>query len=105
MKQEILEDWDIELADADRVKEFLDAYDYDLSHDIKLALMALILASYDDYIGKDKRDVSLEARIKTIIDVDKNLFIGLLKYWAVEDEQDAKKCFNLTPFVRDLLVV
>jgi hypothetical protein len=97
------QDWDIELADSDRVEEFLDAYDYDFSDDVKPALMALIFASYDDYIGEHKRDISIEAKIKTIVDLDRNLFTGLLKYWAVEGKEDIKKCFKVAAFARDIL--
>ena len=97
------QDWDVELANPDRVEEFLDGYDDDFSNDIKLALMALIFASYDEYIVKYKKDVAIEARIKKILDKKRDLFLGLLRYWAVENKKDPKKCFNLTVFARSVL--
>lgn len=97
------QDWDIELADSARVREFLNAYNNDFPDNVRLALMALIFASYDDYIDKHKRDLNLETKIKTIVNADKDLFIDLLKYWAVENKEDTKECFNLTAFVRDVL--
>jgi len=46
------QDWDIELADAIRLDEFLNVLDHQhLSDDQKHALMALIIASYDDFLG------------------------------------------------------
>ena len=73
------QDWDVELANPDRSTEFLNAYDDGFSDDVKLALMALIFASYDDYIGKYKRDSYLESKIKTIVGLNKNLFVDLIQ--------------------------
>src|SRR5438876_493 len=49
------QDWEIETADAARVGEFLDAYEAGgLDDDERFALMAMIVASYDDRLSESR---------------------------------------------------
>ena len=97
------QDWDIELADHKRLDEFLGACDFEFSDDMKFALMALIFASYDDYIREIGRDHEIEKRIKAKLEGDGALFMELIKYWALSDEKDSENLFCLTDFIREVL--
>jgi hypothetical protein len=97
------QDWDVELADSNRIKEFLNGYRGDFTGDVKLALMALILASYEDFLHENKENSNIENEIKEIFDDDILLFADLLKYWALQDEEKREGLFNITNFVRKFL--
>ncbi len=96
------QDWDIELADKNRVDEFISFYnDNDLSNDMKYAAMSIILASYDyllddTEIDRDYRWYEIERMLKS----EKQLFSDLIEYWAVETE--IEDVFRITPLVREV---
>ena len=61
------QDWAIELADHTRIKAFLDSYNtITLSSDDKIALMALVFASYEDYIYKYGKEINIENKMEKI---------------------------------------
>lgn len=48
-----LQDWDWDFADSDRIEEFIKIYNLGvLTDNEKVALMSLIVESYNDYIFK-----------------------------------------------------
>ncbi len=98
------QDWDLELASSDRLKEFLDAYNYNFNNDVQLALIALIFASYDEYLNEHKRNPSIDERIRKIVNTNKKNFHGLLKYWASEENKNPKHGFKVTLLARDILL-
>jgi len=47
------QDWEIEMADSSQINEFIDLYhQHDLAFEERMALMPLIVASYDDYLNE-----------------------------------------------------
>ncbi|WP_103072004.1 hypothetical protein [Aquimarina sediminis] len=98
------QDWDIELADSQRVNEFVFFYKNTmLSLDEKKALMSLIFASYDDFLnecGIDKNEIWTE--IVLLVQSNINLFKELLNYWSLEEETSPENYFKITPLVRDI---
>lgn len=99
------QDWDIELADANRIEEFTSFYQNNkLSNEIKLALMALIIASYDDLLdyGTEIHVNALWDRIKQLIMNDIKLFNSLLCYWSCIGTTADEYLFKVTPQIRDL---
>ncbi|MBK7033701.1 MAG: hypothetical protein IPH49_10655 [Ignavibacteria bacterium] len=96
------QDWDIELADKNRVDEFISFYnDNDLSNDMKYAAMSTILALHDyllddTEIDRDYRWYEIERMLKS----EKQLFSDLIEYWAVETE--IEDVFRITPLVREV---
>lgn len=97
------QDWDLELADANRLNEFLDNYNDDFTDDIKLALTALIFASYENYLHEHEADFQIEKRIHSTLTKDLDLFFGLLSYWSLNEEENKKNLFKITSFVRKFL--
>ena len=99
------QDWDIELADETRLIEFLDLSEsIDLSDMEKSAVIALILASYDDYIEvKSDTDGMIWDRITGLLDYQKTNCHDLLQYWGLPEEEDESEVFNITPLVRSYI--
>jgi hypothetical protein len=98
------QDWEIELANEQRIGEFLAAYEEIISSpDDKLALMALILASTDQYIESKS---SVPAEWKTIANIlveERELHQEIISYWRCDDDGNGPGMwFPLTPYIRAL---
>lgn len=100
----IEQDWEVELADSKRVKEFVSFYKgLSLSLDEKMALMALILASYDDYL--EENDIGKNEfwdEIRFLLRSEEELFRELLNYWSLDGEIDPENYFKITPLARSI---
>jgi hypothetical protein len=95
------QDWEVELADPSRVGEFLEVYETaPLTADDKVALMALILASVDRYLGVEGRAPEEWTRIAVLLTDDHALHRETTSYWACDGTDDPEGWFSLTPFVR-----
>lgn len=86
------QDWPLEVSDSSRIHEFLVSLETNpdrVSNDIKIAIMALILASYDDYINEDlPADSEIERRIIQILSGNISQYKELIFFWSSEDTQD-----------------
>jgi len=99
----LMQDWDIESADPRRLGEFLDLYETEpLPEDDKFALMALIVASFDDWLGDGGTDGTVVARIREHLDREFALHEATVHYWCLFDEPDPAECFIVTPFLREI---
>lgn len=102
----IEQDWELEMANPSRINEFMSFYlDTQLSVDRKRALMALILASYDDLLNETKLGVyanELWNKIKHVLESEKDIFSDLIAYWSCEKEINPDNYFKLTPFIREI---
>jgi hypothetical protein len=107
------QDWEIELADSTRVQEFCQVYQTaNLTQEEKFTLMALIIASYDDYLrfGQDKTATDAITTIITKLLVhDFALHKTTINYWCqheiTSDEADWNNpewVFAVTPLMRRL---
>lgn len=93
------QDWDIEMADSNRINEFIDLYhQYDLDFEERVALMSLIIASYDDFLNEN--NVEIDSRwniIKLMLAKDRIHFVELINYWSQCNETDI---FRITSLMR-----
>jgi len=100
----IEQDWDIEMADSNRISEFLKFYQCNvLSSEKKLVLMSLIIASYDDFLSEN--NIKIDSRwneIKSILEPERIIFAGLIDKWSCINEKDNQNVFSITPFMRDI---
>jgi hypothetical protein len=83
------QDWDIELADPARIREFIQlSSKTDLDDEKQFALMALILASLEDlsYQGDIPSDVWKD--IADLLQAHPKLYSDLLDQWAAKDGDD-----------------
>ena len=98
------QDWEVELADPKRIDEFVAFYKKTfLSVHRKRALMALILASYDEFLNIHGVDTSnLWHRIACLVRPDKDIFVDILDYWSLRGETDPENYFKLTPLIKSI---
>ncbi|MBI3728819.1 MAG: hypothetical protein HY254_10875 [Burkholderiales bacterium] len=102
-----MQDWEYEVADADRIAEFLAAYDNgELSEDEKFTLMATLLQSSCDAIDEDEKFMCSE-NLKQCLDLlerDIHIHIHLAWYWSSTDTNDMSDAWSITPFIRPILL-
>ena len=100
----IEQDWEIEMANPERIKDFITFYqNNNLNVEKKVALMALILSSYDELLNNSDTIVDEKwNNIKEIIESDKLIFTELIDYWSLLKETEEKNAFNLTPLMRQI---
>jgi hypothetical protein len=99
-----MQDWDVELADPNRVQEFCDVYERKhLDPPEKQALMALIIASYDDYLEERGNEVFLWNKIAALLRKDCDLHKSIMLYWLCGDNEEQIGEFAITPLIRALL--
>jgi len=97
------QDWEVELADENRVGEFLMAYEeLGLSPDDKFALMALILASVDHYVAAKSSVPDEWKRITTVLIKERELHQETISYWRCDDDDEPQAWFHLTLYIRAL---
>ncbi len=63
-----IQDWECGVADSGRIQEFISYYNETaLSSNEKIALIRLILESYNDYVAENGYCMSFSEKIKTIL--------------------------------------
>jgi hypothetical protein len=96
------QDWDIELADAERVSEFLDFYETnELTEEEKYALVCLMLGSYDEALRRGIAAENEWEKLKSILVNDARGFRFIIEYWSLPDVP-GDDVFNLTRLMREL---
>ncbi|MCE1169519.1 MAG: hypothetical protein LWX70_15640 [Sphingobacteriia bacterium] len=96
------QDWDVELADKNRIDEFISCYnENDLSAEMKYATMSILLASYDDFLNDKELDIDYRwYEIEIILKSEKGIFRDLIEHWAVDSE--IENIFRITPLIREI---
>ena len=103
------QDWEIEVADGDRVAELLGEYDAGFpDDDHAFSLMALIVASYDELLRTDATDSRTEwlwQRIDWHLRDRFELHAYTVQYWACVDVEsdDPDMLFPVTPRMREIM--
>lgn len=95
------QDWDVELADPDRVDEFVAfAENHVLNGSERYALMALILGSLEDLAHREAVSSALWGRIARLLRADPGLHAALVEQWGPEsDDPDG---FAISPLLQSL---
>ncbi|MFZ6655682.1 hypothetical protein [Undibacterium sp. TJN19] len=107
-----MQDWEYEVADANRIDEFLAVYDSgELSEDEKFTLMAMLLQSFCDVINDDERLLSSEnwKHFLSFLEQDIQIHIYLVWYWSSVDKpetdiENPDYMFSISPFIRPILL-
>ena len=100
----IEQDWDIEMADSNRITEFIKFYkESNLCDDKKVAVMALILSSYDDLLNENNLVIDDRCNeIKSILESERVIFIDLINYWSLSNEVEEDNLFRITLLMRNI---
>jgi hypothetical protein len=98
------QDWDIEMADSNRIDEFVKFYkEGNLCDDKKVAVMSLILSSYDDLLNENNLEIDDKwNEIKSILKSERKIFIDLIDYWSLNNEVEKDNLFRITPLIRNI---
>ena len=98
-----MQDWDIELADPERVQEFCSVYRYQIEdEDEKFTLMTLIVASYDDYLSAHGHSSAIWNEIAELLKKDIPLHVDTLEYWAEFEGDNPEHYYEITPYIREV---
>lgn len=98
------QDWEIEMANSNRINDFLKYYQQNnLSSDEKVALMSLILASYEDFLNENNLKIDVRwNQIKSILESERVIFVDLIDYWILDNENIKDNLFRITPLLRNI---
>lgn len=95
------QDWYLEMANSNRITDFLNFYKQNnLTINEKIALMSLILSSYDDYLNE--KNLLIDERweeIKNNLESEKIIFVELIDYWASNKNSEKNNIFKITPLI------
>ena len=96
-----MQDWEWEVADAERIDEFMTAFlAGDLDEDQRFVLLETLIQSFDD-LGDALRRDERWPRLLAAIDESIELHIYTVWYWAdLEGECDG---WTVRPYFRELL--
>jgi hypothetical protein len=93
-----MQDWPLEVADADRIEEFLSHYGRERNPEHRIAIAALIVASLDDAFALGAPSPQLLDRAGPIL---KN-YPEMVEYWSCPDAHTDDEMFHITPWIRGL---
>lgn len=97
-----MQDWPWEVADADRIAEFLATYaDEALSDKERFTLMEMLIQSAED-LGSARDQHLSWAEIKKLLDTHFALHAASVEYWACLDSE-LEDAWEVAGFMRGLL--
>jgi hypothetical protein len=114
-RPEWCQDWELEVCDPSRVREFCDYYETaDLDLHEKWLLMSLIIFSYDEYLRETpvgQRDWSLGETVEHLLNENFDLHFHTVEYWCclenakVDPDPDRPEWnFHVTAMMRRIWV-
>lgn len=100
----LMQDWEWEVADSDRIDEFMAAYQSEqLDDDERFTLMETIIQSFEDLGEALNADVRWQT-VVDLLDVNIKLHAYTVWYWADPDEADPENYWTVTPSLRRILL-
>ncbi|MEE9336424.1 MAG: hypothetical protein V3U65_20240 [Granulosicoccaceae bacterium] len=97
------QDWEIELADANRINEFISFYENESLDDDKLyALMALIVGSLEDLACVHPIGEDVWEKISELLCSKYELHKPTIDYWSIVDNKCPDDLFKITKLMRSL---
>lgn len=97
------QDWEYEIADSERVDEFITYYQNNLSdEDEKFTLMLIIIESCNDAISENNLENKTWEKVKKSLMEDYYIHKQTIDYWCSEEEKDIEDCFAITPLIREI---
>lgn len=99
------QDWEIELADANRIDEFISFYEnISLSDDKQSALMALIIGSLEDLAYVKPIEEAMWKKISILLCSNLELHKPIITYWSLVGENNSDDLFEITKLMRSLQI-
>ncbi|MGC3957522.1 MAG: hypothetical protein QM813_06055 [Verrucomicrobiota bacterium] len=99
-----VQDWEIVVADPERIREFLDAYEKEpFDDDERFTLMALLIASFDDLLRENRDDPEAWHRLHAHLRRRFDLHGYTVQYWSLADQDELTEGFAITPRVQEVM--
>ncbi|MCH8622296.1 hypothetical protein [Undibacterium sp. TS12] len=107
-----MQDWEYQVADANRINEFLAAYDSgELSDDEKFTLAAMLFQSFWNALDEGQTFLNSAGwkHFLDLIEQDIEIHIYLVWYWSSVEKSEADienpdYMFSISPFIRPILL-
>ena len=97
-----MQDWGWEVADVQRLDEFITAYQSgELDDDERFTLMEMILQSFENLGDATFTDMRWDL-LRDILDMNIQLHADTVWYWARPGTDDPEQQFAITPVVRPI---
>jgi hypothetical protein len=98
-----MQDWEWEVADSNRISEFLAAYESgELTEDEKFVLMEIILQSSEDSDESFLKSTTWK-KILALIEQNIKIHVSSVWYWANLEEDNLEDSWRITSFMRQTL--
>ncbi len=98
-----MQDWEWEVADPDRIDEFLAAYESgELSDDERFSLMEILLQSFED-VPSPLAGNRAWARVLGHLERSIGLHAHSVWYWSDLESKGLDNSWRVTPFLREIL--
>lgn len=98
-----MQDWEWEVADYERIDEFLNTYETeDVTEDELFVLMEMLLQSFSETeldLSKDAR----WSRVMNHLNERAELHAYTIWYWSYLETEDPRQLWPVTPYVRSIL--
>lgn len=99
----LMQDWEYEVADAERIDEFLDAYrSAELDDDERFTIMETLVQSNESWFASGAWHPRWP-ELLDLITANAALHASTIVYWALVDEDEKSNCWAVTPFMRRIL--
>ncbi|MDO6835241.1 hypothetical protein Q4596_06375 [Pseudoalteromonas carrageenovora] len=97
----LMQDWEVECADALRIEEFINCYRTSAStDDERFTLMALILGSFEEYHGLETPKPEVWEKIRYILSTESKLHEDHIEYYSCLETEVPEEWFPITPLIR-----
>jgi hypothetical protein len=98
-------DWEYVVTDPDRISDFLELYQNDLSlnDNEKQTLAIVLIGSFDDAVLAGIFSEEVWKNTVRLFERDAVLLLPVLNYWACWDTEDIDDCFYITQRMRELI--
>lgn len=101
--QPYAQDWQWQVANSNRIEEFLNAYtSMCLTDDEKFTLMEVILQSFED-LDQPLEGDSRWQEVLAFLDQNIDIHIYSVYYWSALESENEDEQWRVTPFVRKIL--
>ncbi|MGD8883508.1 MAG: hypothetical protein PVI82_16535 [Desulfobacterales bacterium] len=99
-----MQDWEYEVADANRIDEFISVYESgELDDDEKFSLMETIIQSFED-LEISLSDEPRWQRVLNLIENNIELHRYTVWYWSMLENSNKFEQWRVTPFIESILI-
>ena len=100
-----MQDWAYEVADANRLNQYIELYDKLTDGDEKFVMMQVIIQAADDKKSDDQLTIEDWARVEQRLLSNFELHEYEIFYWSKMETKNKEYYFDITPEIRNVWVL